>query len=222
MDTISKRNKRKMQRLFTSCSCIWNSCDTTKIVSNGEEEDDQQEQQLQKPSKFGSVYDVRPPTPPRKRPQTNDNETATVISSNPTPKWKDTIPFVPPIEEAFVIKVYDGDTITVAASLPHDPKKTLYRFSVRLDGIDSPEMKGKTQQERDAAHSSQHVLETLILNKKVTLENRKTEKYGRILATVYCRELGIKTSINQWMLDNSHAVPYDGGTKKKFDEGDSL
>jgi endonuclease YncB( thermonuclease family) len=220
MDTISKRNKRKMQRLFTSCSRIWSSCDTTKVVSNGEEEDDQQQQQLQKPSKIGNVYDIRPPTPPRKRPQTNDNERATTTTS--APKWKDTIPFVPPIEEAFVIKVYDGDTITVAASLPHDPKKILYRFSVRLDGIDSPEIKGKTQQERDAARTSQHVLETLILNKKITLENRKTEKYGRILATVYCRELGIKTSINQWMLDNSHAVPYDGGTKKKFDEGDSL
>jgi endonuclease YncB( thermonuclease family) len=216
MDTISKRNKRKMQRLFTSCSCIWSSCNTstTKVVSNGEEEDDQQQEQLQKPTKFGNVYDIRLPTPPRKRPQTNDNETATTTTS--APKWKDTVPFIPPIEEAFVIKVYDGDTLTVAASLPHDPKKILYRFSVRLDGIDSPEIKGKTQQERDAAHTSQHVLETLILNKKIILENRKTEKYGRILATVYCRELGIKTSINQWMLDNSHAVPYDGGTKKCF------
>jgi hypothetical protein len=85
MDTISKRNKRKMQRLFTSCSCIWNSCDTTKVVSNGEEEEEPP-LQLQKPSKIGgSMYDIRPPTPPRKRPQINDNETVTSSVTAPAP-----------------------------------------------------------------------------------------------------------------------------------------
>lgn len=154
-----------------------------------------------------NLNSIRPPTPPKKR------------SVSPTPQqitWKTTIPFVPPIKEGTVIKVYDGDTITIAANLPHDPEKVMYRFSVRLNGIDSPEMKGKTNEEKEAAKTSQHALETLILNKKVTLENTKTEKYGRILATIYCEEAGIKISLNQWMLDNGFAVPYDGGTKDVF------
>jgi endonuclease YncB( thermonuclease family) len=41
------------------------------------------------------------------------------------------------------------------------------------------------------------------------LKNIKTEKYGRILADVYCNNI----HINQWMLDNRYAVKYDGGTK---------
>jgi endonuclease YncB( thermonuclease family) len=41
--------------------------------------------------------------------------------------WNDTVPFVPPITKGRVIKVYDGDTITIAARLPH-PKSPLYRF----------------------------------------------------------------------------------------------
>ena len=52
-------------------------------------------------------------------------------------EWKDCIPFVPPIAMGFVIKVYDGDTITIASKLPY-PDSPLYRFSVRLNGIDCP------------------------------------------------------------------------------------
>ena len=34
--------------------------------------------------------------------------------------WKDTIPFIPPITKGKVIKVYDGDTITIACRLPFE------------------------------------------------------------------------------------------------------
>ena len=47
--------------------------------------------------------------------------------------------------------------------------------------------------------------------------NNIYEKYGRILADVYLGDL----HINQWMLDNKHAIPYDGGTKHRPDEWDS-
>jgi endonuclease YncB( thermonuclease family) len=43
----------------------------------------------------------------------------------------------------------------------------------------------------------------------VVLQNVGTEKYGRILADIYIENL----HINQWMLDNKYAVPYDGGKK---------
>ena len=55
-------------------------------------------------------------------------------------KWEDTTPFVPPITRGRVIKVYDGDTITIAAKLPYQ-ESHLYRFQVRLLGMDAPEMK---------------------------------------------------------------------------------
>ena len=145
-------------------------------------------------------------------PTTTDN-TYPVI-----PQWKDTIPFVPPITEGIVIKVYDGDTITIATSLyisqsqPISPLiPVTYRMSIRLVGIDAPEMKTKNPLEKELAKKSQQALEDLILNKPVQLKNVSTEKYGRILADVYVNNL----HVNKWLLDNSYAVEYDGGTKKQ-------
>ena len=126
-------------------------------------------------------------------------------------KWSDTIIFIPDISGGYVIKVYDGDTITIAQKLPY-PESPLYRFSVRLAGIDSPEMKGKSKEEKVAAKLSQKALEEIILNKNVTIKNVKTEKYGRLLADVYYENI----HLNKWMLDNNYAVPYNGGTKKPF------
>jgi hypothetical protein len=62
-------------------------------------------------------------------------------TSNKSPiKWSDTVPFTVPITGGYVIKVYDGDTITVASKLPFD-NSPIYRFSIRLAGIDTPEIK---------------------------------------------------------------------------------
>jgi endonuclease YncB( thermonuclease family) len=134
-------------------------------------------------------------------------------------EWKDTIPFVPPIDQGQVIKVYDGDTITIAAKLPFSDSP-LYRFQVRLLDIDSPEMKGKSKEEKEAAHEAQKALETLILQKIVYLKDKGNEKYGRILANVYVddpypeKTPAKQIHLNKWMLDNGYAVPYDGKTKQ--------
>ena len=123
-------------------------------------------------------------------------------------EYSDTIIFIPKIYECKVIKVYDGDTITVAAYL----NNICYRFSVRLNGIDSPEIKGKSDEEKKAAQLSRNSLSEKILNKIVYLENISIEKYGRLLADV----IFMNTNINQWMIDNKYAIPYDGGKKTEF------
>jgi endonuclease YncB( thermonuclease family) len=107
-----------------------------------------------------------------------------------------------------VIKVYDGDTITIATKLPYNSE--LYRFSIRLKGIDSAEIKSSSLDEQKIAKEAKQCLTNLILNKYVSLQNLETEKYGRILADVYLGEL----HINKWMLQEHLAVEYDGGTKK--------
>ena len=124
--------------------------------------------------------------------------------------WKDTIEFVAPIEKGFVIKVYDGDTITIASKLPYE-SSPLYRFAVRLNGIDCPEIKGKDENEKECAQIAKKEMNDLIMNKMVTLQNVQTEKYGRILADVYIGDL----HLNQHMIEKRLAVTYDGGTKMK-------
>ena len=122
--------------------------------------------------------------------------------------YRDTIPFVPPVEKGVVIKVYDGDTITIASKLPY-PDSKLYRFSVRLNGIDCPEIKGKDENEKQCAQIAKQEMSVLVLNKVVTLKNVDTEKYGRILADVYIGDL----HVNKHMIEKRLAVTYDGGTK---------
>ena len=91
-------------------------------------------------------------------------------NSQPVPNWSDCTAFTPPITSGVVIKVYDGDTVTVAARLPYEAS-LLYRFAVRLRGIDAPELRGSSVHEKEAANASQRALEALVLHKVVTLEN---------------------------------------------------
>ena len=121
--------------------------------------------------------------------------------------WKMTIPYIPPVKKGRVIKVYDGDTITIATRLPYD--QAVYRFSVRLAGIDSAEIKGATATEKECAVQARNALNAKILGKMVVLKNVKMEKYGRLLADVYVND----THVNAWMLEENLAVPYQGKTK---------
>ena len=131
-------------------------------------------------------------------------------------EWNNTTPFVPPIKSGYVIKVYDGDTITIAAKMPFI-NSPIYRFSVRLSGIDCPEIKGKSQTEKELAINARDALANKVMGKLVTLQNVSLEKYGRLLADVYCDGV----NMNQWMLDNKFALPYDGGKKTRPPEWDN-
>lgn len=133
-----------------------------------------------------------------------------IIASLAGVSYEDTVPFLIPIRFCKVIKVYDGDTITVAAHIPV-PNSPLYRFSVRLNGIDTPEIKSKIHAERELAQTARTALSEMILGKVVELRDIANEKYGRILANVY---LG-PTCVNEWLIENGYAIKYTGGTKER-------
>jgi len=132
--------------------------------------------------------------------------------------------YVPQIKEGRVIKVYDGDTITIASRVPGLYNSPIYKFSVRLNGIDTPEMKGKNEEEKEIAVKARDALSGRIMGEVVRLENMQTEKYGRLLCDVY---LGY-SHLNKWMIDERYALEYDGGTKvipkswKKYHETGEL
>jgi endonuclease YncB( thermonuclease family) len=128
--------------------------------------------------------------------------------------YENTTPFIPPITTGKVVKVYDGDTFTLAAKLPNT-SGPVYRFTVRLNGIDTPEIKGKTATEKELAKRARDALNAVIMNKIVVLKNVATEKYGRLLADVYVDET---FCVNEYMITNKFAVKYDGGTKERPDD----
>jgi endonuclease YncB( thermonuclease family) len=129
--------------------------------------------------------------------------------------YKDTEAFIPQIRFAKVIKVYDGDTITVAAKLPFN-ESAIYRFSVRLRSIDSPEIKGESEKECQLAIVARDALHHFIFGKIIELRHHGKEKYGRLLADIYYKDV----HINKWMVDKGYAVKYDGGRKVRGDGWD--
>jgi len=122
-------------------------------------------------------------------------------------EWNDTIPYIPPVSRGRVVKVYDGDTITIATYMPG--LSDLYRFSVRLSGIDCPEMRTKNESEKAVAELAKQRLSDVILGKDVELHGVRLEKYGRILAEVWIDG----GSMNDMLVMERLAVVYDGGTK---------
>ena len=112
-------------------------------------------------------------------------------------------------KEAFVIKVYDGDTITIV-SQPYK-NQPVFRFTLRLRGIDAPELRSRDPEEKIAGKKVQQNLSNLILSKYVHISNIGIDKYGRILCDVYLDNL----LVNQWLIDKHYAIEYKGGTKKK-------
>ena len=111
---------------------------------------------------------------------------------------------------AKVVKVYDGDTCTCVFDTMG---LGLYKHSVRLTGIDTPEIKGKTQEEKIRAKEVRDFVKEKILNKVVQLECKGSDKYGRVLGIISYNGV----IINDLLVSNGMALPYNGGKKKEFD-----
>ena len=165
------------------------------------------------------IGNICPPTPPKRdmsftsiRSEEDVKLDFDFDSVDNSKLWIKTKPFVPPVVGGRVIKVYDGDTITIASTIPIK-NSPLYRFSVRLNGIDTPEIKGSDEIEKRVALIARDALSEKILYKDVELINVQTEKYGRLLAEVVFNG----QNMNEWMITQRFAVKYDGGTKKSPD-----
>lgn len=130
----------------------------------------------------------------------------------PYSKWTDFPVFVPDIKYGYVIRCYDGDTITIVS----DPYGEVCRFTLRISGLDTPEIKGTTALEKTAAEIVRDELKKMISNKYVQIKIHGNDKYGRLLADIWVD--GYSDSINQWLLDNKYALPYDGGKKSVFQD----
>lgn len=111
---------------------------------------------------------------------------------------------------ARVIKVYDGDTITVVFLIDDTPIK----IKVRLKGIDTPEVrskKGRLEDEKIAGKKCRNYLRSFIGDKIVNLTIYKWGKYaGRVIGEI----IYDNANISSLMLEKGYAVSYDGKTKK--------
>lgn len=126
---------------------------------------------------------------------------------------KHAVKHIPSFTKARVISVYDGDTITIARKKSIWWSSKIYAYKVRLHGIDCPEIRGSTLEEKHYAVKAKEVLEALVLNKSVKLDIHGYDKYGRILANVKTNNL----NISEHLIGLGLGVPYNGKAKQIVD-----
>ena len=102
---------------------------------------------------------------------------------------------------AHVVKVYDGDIITVDIDLGFGI--IMKKQKIRLYGINTPEIRGE---QRPEGIISRDYLSNLILDKDIMLETikDKTGKYGRLLGIVWLDYV----NINDKLVEENLAVKY--------------
>ena len=109
-----------------------------------------------------------------------------------------------------VIRIYDGDTFFV--NIPDVHWLIGSNISVRIRGIDTPEIRGGTEETKELARKSKEALIKLFEGRKITLYNLNRDKYFRILADVEADDIDVK----DYMIKNNYAKPYNGGTKDSW------
>jgi len=107
-----------------------------------------------------------------------------------------------------VISVYDGDTFRVNIdSLPPIVGKNI---AIRVNGVDTPEIRGKCQYEKNLALKARDFVRGKLDNaKEIKLTNLQRGKYFRVVANV----LVDGVSLEKELLDNKLAYEYTGGKK---------
>ena len=115
-------------------------------------------------------------------------------------------------------KVLDGDTIDVVIDLGFDLAKT---ERVRIAGVDTPEKRTRDLEEKALGLDATNWLKDK-LTQTIKGEDElvvRTElvggvgKYGRLLGWLYVGDSDV--SLNEQMIEEGYAWPYDGGTKQK-------
>ncbi len=107
-----------------------------------------------------------------------------------------------------VISVYDGDTFRVNIDLL--PPIVGRNIPIRVNGIDTPEIRGKCQYEKDIAIKARNFVRGKLNNaEEIKLTNLQRGKYFRVIANVIVDGI----SLEQELLDNDLAYSYYGGKK---------
>ena len=109
---------------------------------------------------------------------------------------------------AIYLKNYDGDTIRF--NLPLYPPIAGKDIRVRVNGIDTPEIKGKCKKEKYEAQQARDMVADILKDaEKITLKNMKRGKYFRIAADVIIDG----ENLADMLIEAGMAIKYDGRKK---------
>lgn len=113
-----------------------------------------------------------------------------------------------------VVSVYDGDTFKV--DIEGWPAIIGDDISVRIMGIDTPEIRGTSGFEKDMALAAKQKLKDILSDNTIYLYNLQRDKYFRILASVKVGNIDVA----ERLIDIGLAKRYFGETKISWTESD--
>ena len=111
---------------------------------------------------------------------------------------------------ARVVSVYDGDTIRVEASIW--PGLT-WQGSVRVRGIDTPELRGKCPEEKEMALAARDFVREQVGREIILVDFERGKYAGRVVASV---RLTNGTDLTEVLVKTGHGRPYDGGAREPW------
>jgi micrococcal nuclease len=107
--------------------------------------------------------------------------------------------------------VIDGDTLEVRVMVWLGQEVVT---RVRIDGIDTPEKRGKCQREKDMAEQARAMTEQLLADSEIALYDIQNDKYGgRVRARVVTRS---GEDIGQMLIKSGLARPYKGEARQPW------
>ena len=129
------------------------------------------------------------------------------------PKNVPKVPFQNEYKNARIEEIYDGDTVKIIILFGDVP----VRFSLRILGIDTPEIKqgeGRLPEERQASIKVRDYMRSLFPNNIAKICIRDWDKYGgRVLGDLYLQS---GENVSDILIHGGWARPYHGEKKKSW------
>ena len=116
-------------------------------------------------------------------------------------------------------KVVDGDTVDVDIDLGFGVWLNDQR--IRLYGVDTPESRTRDLEEKKYGLAAKAYVEKFLDDEWLVLKTETYDaagKFGRILGSLYRTTNYADQSVNEYLIEKYHAVPYYGQTKEEIEE----
>ena len=116
-------------------------------------------------------------------------------------------------------KVVDGDTVDIDVDLGFGV--WLQDERVRLYGIDTPESRTRDLEEKKYGLAAKEYVKNFLDDEWLTLKTKEYDskgKFGRILGELWRTSSYADKSLNDYLVEKHHAVPYLGQSKEDIAE----
>lgn len=109
-----------------------------------------------------------------------------------------------------IASIYDGDTFKI--NLNCSLAVYCEKVPVRVRGVDTPEIKGKTEREKNLAKKAKAFTQEFLSVRPISLSNCGRDKYFRLLCDV---QNGDGKDLAKELIKRDFGYAYQGGTKSK-------